>query len=503
VSGPVGEHERWAGAPAVRTGPAAPSWPTERPRRGPQWVAAYGAASTILSALPVIALLPGLWLLARAVAGTRSIATATVRALLAAPAVTLTWLICYAGLTLLIVRLLGLGLRTGHHPVRSRIGWQVWATERLMDSARTLLFPLYSSLLTPFWLRALGATVGRNVEASTVLLLPSMTEVGDGAFLADDTMIASYELGGGWLYIAPAKVGKRAFLGNSGMAAPGRTVPKNGLVAVLSAAPQKAKKGSSWLGSPPVQLRRAVASADQSRTFEPPTRLKVARGLVELCRLVPTVCTAAIGIGVLATLEALAGRLGMVIAGLLSGIVLLAAGAVAGALTTVAKWVLVGRTRAVEYPLWSSFVWRNEVVDVFVELVAAPWFARAATGTSVLNLWLRSLGARIGRGVWCESYWLPEADLIQLGDGATVNRGCVVQTHLFHDRIMRMDTVILGPGSTLGPHGVILPAASIGESATVGPASLVMGGEAVPAHSRWIGNPISAWPSTGAPRAQA
>ena len=72
------------------------------------------------------------------------------------------------------------------------------------------------------------------------------------------------------------------------------------------------------------------------------------------------------------------------------------------------------------------------------------------------------LGARIGRGVWCETYWLPEADLVTLGDGATVNRGCVVQTHLFHDRIMSMDTVTLDAGATLGPHGVILPAARVG-----------------------------------------
>jgi non-ribosomal peptide synthetase-like protein len=214
---------------------------------------------------------------------------------------------------------------------------------------------------------------------------------------------------------------------------------------------------------------------------------------VELCRLIPTVCTVAVGVGVLLSYEALITRFNFVIAALVSGLVLLAAGAVAGGLTSAAKWLLVGRIRAVEYPLWSSFVWRNEVVDTFVEMVAAPWFARAATGTPVLNLWLRSLGAKIGHGVWLETYWLPEADLITVGDGATVNRGCVLQTHLFHDRILRMDTVILADGATLGPHGVILPAASIGRSATVGPASLVMRGESVPPASRWIGNPISSW----------
>ena len=47
----------------------------------------------------------------------------------------------------------------------------------------------------------------------------------------------------------------------------------------------------------------------------------------------------------------------------------------------------------------------------------------------------------------------------------------------------------------MGPHGVILPAASIGADATVGPASLVMRGEHVPAGTRWAGNPIAPWPA--------
>ena len=173
---------------------------------------------------------------------------------------------------------------------------------------------------------------------------------------------------------------------------------------------------------------------------------------------------------------------------------MLAAGVVAMVVSTVAKWLLVGRVRAGEHPLWSSFVWRNELADTFVEMLAVPWGVRAATGTAVLTTWLRSLGARIGRGVWCETHWLPEADLVSLGDGASVNRGCVLQTHLFHDRIMSLDTVTLADGATLGPHGVILPAATIGDSTTVGPSSLVMRGEGVPAHSRWTGNPIAVWP---------
>ena len=492
-----------AGSPAQRVAdPSRTGWPSERPPNAPAWLAVYGLSGVLLSVLPFLALLPGLLVVGGAVAGATGSREAVVTAYAAVPVLTLLGLASLAAITIVLVRLLAIGLREGYHPVRGRIGWQVWATERLLDQARTLLFPVYASLATPMWLRALGARVGRDVEASTVLLLPSMTSVADGAFLADDTMVAGYQLANGWVHIAPAKIGKRAFLGNSGMTAPGRRVPKHGLVAVLSAAPEKSKAGSSWLGSPPVRLRRPPQGSDDERTFAPPLRLKLVRGLVELCRLVPVMVTVAIGVTVLVALQWLIDLVGLAGAAALGGGVLAAAGAVAAAVTTLAKWLVVGRIGAVEHPLWSSFVWRNEVVDTFVEMVAGPWFAWTATGTPAINVWLRSLGARIGHGVWCETYWLPEADLVTLGDGVTVNRGCVLQTHLFHDRIMSMDRVTLEDGATLGPNGVILPAASIGVAATVGPGSLVLRGEAVPRGSRWTGNPIAPW-SGGDPVAHA
>lgn len=493
VFGRVRADQSWAGSPAERVGGIGSGWPAERAPAPTRWLWAYAVSSVALALLPLVAFAVGGLVIAQGIRNAPDLGTAFLGALAwLIPSVIVAGVV-FAGSVVLAVRLLSIGLREGVHPVRSRIGWQAWSIERLLDSSRTVLFPLYSSLFTPVWLRMLGARVGRHVEASTVLLIPSMTRIDDGAFLADDTMVGSYELRGGWLRLGPVRIGKRAFLGNSGMAAPGHRVPRDGLVAVLSAAPAKAKPGSSWLGSPAVRLRRLSAEGDESRTYQPRAGLKLARTLWELGRFVPVVVTCAIGLGVLFSLAALWATIGPVWTLLLSGIVMLAAGAVAAAISTAAKWLIVGPIRAGEQPLWSSFVWRTEVSDTFTEMVAAPWFARAASGTPALAVWLRSLGARIGRGVWCESYWLPEPDLVTLGDGSTVNRGCVVQTHLFHDRIMSMDSVELETGATLGPHSVILPGATLGAHSTVGPASLVMRGETVPVGSRWSGNPIGPW----------
>ncbi|GAB2855834.1 non-ribosomal peptide synthetase [Streptomyces deserti] len=486
VTGQIPTGQRWAGAPAAKLGKAKRPWPKERPGRGRPWRAMYGVTGLALTALPVLAGAAAL-LVARVFITPGAVLTGAALALVPA---TLAFGLVYALLLLIAVRLLSLGLREGTHPAYSRVGWQAWTVTQLMDRARETLFPLYAGLATPVWLRLLGMRIGRGAEVSTVLALPSLTTVGEGAFLADDTLTAPYQLGGGWMRIGRARIGRRAFLGNSGMTAPGRSVPDGGLVGVLSATPKKAKKGTSYLGLPPVRLPRAAAGGDRSRTYEPPARLRWARALVELCRIVPVFCSAGLAVLTVAALCALGGW-----AWPLSGIVLLAAGALAAGVSILAKWLLVGRHRTGEHPLWSAFVWRNELADTFVEVLAVPWLAGSVAGTPLMTAWLRGLGARIGRGVWVESYWLPETDLVTLGDGATVNRGCVLQTHLFHDRILRTDTVVLREGATLGPGGIVLPGSTVGARTTLGPASLVMAAESVPDDTRWLGNPIEAWRS--------
>ncbi|MEV7391177.1 Pls/PosA family non-ribosomal peptide synthetase [Streptomyces sp. NPDC091215] len=480
--------QRWAGAPAVKLGKAKRNWPKQRPQRGTYWRVMYGLTGLGLSALPVLAGAVALLVAGRFVAPGDGLAEALRGASLALVPATLAFGLAYALLILVFVRLLSLRLRVGTQPTHSRIGWQAWTVSQLMDRSRETLFPLYAGLVTPVWLRLLGMRIGRGAEVSTVLALPSLTTVGEGAFLADDTLTAPYELGGGYVRIGRAEIGRRAFLGNSGMTAPGRSVPDGGLVGVLSATPKKAKKGTSYLGLPPVKLPRSAADGDQSRTYEPPARLLWARALVETCRIVPVLCSVALAGLTVAALCALGAW-----APLLSGPVLLGAGAAAGLVSVLAKWLLVGRHRSGEHPLWSSFVWRNELADTFVEVLAVPWLAGSVPGTPLMTAWLRGLGARIGKGVWVESYWLPETDLVTLEDGATVNRGCVLQTHLFHDRILRTDTVVLREGATLGPGGIVLPGSMIGARTTLGPASLVMAAESVPDDTRWLGNPIEAW----------
>lgn len=492
LDGRIPDGETWTGSPARPAGPAARLTRPARhhaPTLWRPWHLAYGLSLTALPLLSLLAAAPALaltWLLVR---GTTTLSGAAAHLLLAAPLLAVLTYFFGALLTAGLVRALGRGITPGLHRADGGVAWRAWLVTRVLDGARAGYFPLYASLATPHWMRLLGARVGKNAEISTVLPLPSLMEVADGAFLADDTLVAPYELRDGWMKLSHVRIGERAFLGNSGIA--GHDVPDHGLIGVLSDAPAHSTPGTSWIGRPAMALPRKSETGDQARTFAPPRKLVRARAAVEACRVVPLVIGTLIAeLLLLAQQRAL--DVGQLPLAALAGVVLLPVASLAACLiTTGAKWLLVGRFTVQERPLWSSFVWRNELFDTFYEMLAVPWGMSAHLGTPVLNWWLRTLGARIGRGVWLDTYWLPETDLITIGDGASVNRGCVLQTHLFHDRIMRMDTVQLAAGASLGPHSIALPATVIGTGASVGAASLVMRGESVPDGTRWAGNPIA------------
>ncbi|MEV7212353.1 Pls/PosA family non-ribosomal peptide synthetase [Kitasatospora cineracea] len=488
---------RYHGAPARPDSAPGEPWPAAGPPRrgGGLWNLAYGLGLLGFTLLPLLAAAPALLLLYPMLDTDRTLGRALLQLLSFSAELTVITLVVYALLLALLIRVLSVPIKPGHHPAHGKVAWCVWAVNRLMDTARRTLFPFYASLFTPVWLRLLGARIGSRVEASTVLALPGQMSVDDGAFLADDTLIAPFEVRGGWLRIGPSHVGRRAFVGNSGTVGADRELPDRALVDVLSDTPAQAAPGSSWFGRPGIELPRTPDQVDEARTYDPPRRLMLARACVELCRLLPVLLTVVLGDLVFGALNEVIDRDGLAAALAVGGIVLAGATLTACLVTTLAKWLLVGRFRSGEHPLWSGFVWRNELYDTFVEELAMPWGGTTLLGTPYLNLWLRSLGAKIGRGAWCETHWLPEADLITIGPGASVNRGTVLQTHLFHDRVMRLAPVKLDQGATLGPNSIVLPGATIGTAASIGAASLAMHGESIPAHTRWIGNPVATWPT--------
>jgi non-ribosomal peptide synthetase-like protein len=86
---------------------------------------------------------------------------------------------------------------------------------------------------------------------------------------------------------------------------------------------------------------------------------------------------------------------------------------------------------------------------------------------------------------------ITEVDCVSIGDHSELNALCGPQTHLFEDRIMKIDHVRIGARVTIGARSTVLYGASVGDDARLGAMTLVMKGENIPANSHWIGAPAT------------
>jgi non-ribosomal peptide synthetase-like protein len=496
VSGRVPAGERWAGSPARRVGVAGERWPkleaAPRPARIERaWNGLYAAGLMIQTALPLLAAAPGLALMFALERGAQSTTASMLAMLVIAPAFALLFIMSLALLIAVGVRLLGRLIEPGWHHGTGRTPWALWLTDRLMAQSRGMLFPLYSSSFTNRWLRICGIPVGPRTEVSTAAGINRLTSFGTASFAADDVSCGTTRSRDGWLDVSTVAIGDRTFLGNGAIMTPGTRVGDDSLIGLMTLAPERSPDGSSWLGSPALELPRRRVNVDPMRTIDPPRPLRWARRLMDIVRILfPTSVAVILGALAYGTVTGIGDRFGVAPMALAVVPVLVGTGILAVLVTVAVKWLLMGRYAPGEHPFFSFYVWRDEIVNACQEQLAGAMLMALLLGTAVMPIYLRMFGARVGRDVWVETLTTTEFDLASFGDGCAVNRNSVVETHLFHDRLMSTGHVHIGAGATLGPSSVTLPETVIGDATVVGGRAIVMRGEELPAGTRWHGAPV-------------
>jgi non-ribosomal peptide synthetase-like protein len=494
VSGEIPAGEHWGGSPAQRLGSAGKDWPAQPPspdRHARFWKVMFALSFTWEGVLVLLALVPGLALLlllgapAPTLGGSLAVLIGEAALLAVISTVTLALLVA------LTLRLVWKFVRPGWHGEGGALGWALWFSGDLQETAGGALFPLYASLYTRGWLRLMGIRVGRRSEISTSTGLNPLVSFGEFSHATDDVAFVGARARGGWLHVEPIEIGDRTFLGPGSVLREGTQLGDDSLLGVLTLAPRKPAAGTSWFGVPALELPRVSEVSDPARTTEPPRRLILARGTMDAIRIfVPNTISLALGLFDLVVLDALGGHFGIPAMIMLCPLLVLWSGLLSAAIAVALKWLVIGRYRTGQHPLWSFFVWRDELVNSAHEQLAGEWLLRLAIGTPLMSLYLRAMGSKVGRGVWCETTAITEFDVVTLEDDCAINRGSCLMTHVFHDRLLRIGPARIGAGATMGPTSAVLPDTTLGTGTCIGGHSVVLRGEALPAGTRWHGAPV-------------
>lgn len=503
----VPQEARWAGSPAAPAEYADPAVETMmradsvRARWKLRHIAAAIAGLAALEVGAIALMVPGIALVWGALL-TWGVLAGLVATLLSGPIFVISVCVFVAVNKRLVLRTAPAGM----HLARSGLGIRKWMVDKLLEFSLLFTNSLYATLYTAPWLRLLGADIGRGAEVSTVAHIdPDMLTLGPDSFVADMAGVGSASFASGRIMFQPTRIGERTFVGNAAVIPAGTDVGDNALIGVASVPPAAGvPDGTSWLGSPAIYLpnRQDSGDYDDELTYTPPPEVVRDRYVIEFFRatLPPTVLGVSFYLYLL-VLSSLAFGRELTVPALVAPLVAMASSLAVIGFCAAVKRHTVGRYTPRVEPLWSKYVRRSEFATGLYESAAVPIGLGMLVGTPFLPMILRWFGASIGKRVWFGTTYLTEFDLVHVGDDATIGTEASLQTHLFEDRVMKMSTITIADGASIGTRAIVLYDTIVGEHASLRPLSLVMKGEELPPQTSWRGIPAEAIRTADTPAA--
>ncbi|MBV9517846.1 MAG: amino acid adenylation domain-containing protein [Hyphomicrobiales bacterium] len=384
-------------------------------------------------------------------------------------------------------------VRPGVHSIHSIFYWRMWLVGLCTAVTLGTLNSLYATFYMRWWYRLMGARIGRGAEISTSLGgRYDLVEIGENCFIADEVMLGEEDVRRGYMMLAPVKIAPRTFVGNSAVVAPGTEIAQGALIGVKSKPPGKGvDAGEIWFGSPPLKFPvRQTFDVGANWTFEPSFARQLGRAVFEaFCLSLPTALYITLGVfaaeylapAVLdADWDALIPQ--FLAAGVLISVMMML-------VVCALKWLLMGVYKPMMRPMWSWFALRSEAIAVAYSTMASRVLLDHLHGTPMLAWCLRLFGAKIGEGTYWATTDITEFDCIDVGDFCAINDNSALQTHLYEDRLMKIGRIKLGRGVTVGAGSTVLYDTRVEDHVRLGPLTVVMKGEGIPANSAWGGAP--------------
>jgi non-ribosomal peptide synthetase-like protein len=147
------------------------------------------------------------------------------------------------------------------------------------------------------------------------------------------------------------------------------------------------------------------------------------------------------------------------------------------ALPILAKWMLIGRWKHQQVRVWSLAYVRFWIVKTLVRRNPLVLFV----GSPLYVLYLRMLGARIGRGVVIFSRHVPVCtDLLTIGDGTVIRKDSFFTCYRAHAGLIQTGSVTIGRDVVVGEATVIDIDTAMGDNSQLGHASSLHAGQAMP-----------------------
>lgn len=149
------------------------------------------------------------------------------------------------------------------------------------------------------------------------------------------------------------------------------------------------------------------------------------------------------------------------------------------------KWLLIGKMKEGDYPLWGSYYFRWWLVKTLQRLLPSQFL----NGTPLYPLFLRLFGAKIAADAQLSNITIGAEDLITIESDASLSSQVVLNNALVEDGVLKLRSIHIGAHAYIGSSAIISGGATIEAYGELQDLSHLKAGEKIKTAEVWFGSP--------------
>ncbi len=121
------------------------------------------------------------------------------------------------------------------------------------------------------------------------------------------------------------------------------------------------------------------------------------------------------------------------------------------AIVVAAKWLVIGKMKEGDYPLWGSYYFRWWFVKTMQRLLPSQFM----NGTPLYPYFLRMFGAKVASDAQLSNIIIGAEDLVTIGSDASLSSQVVLDNAIVEDGLLKLRSIYLGDHCYIGSSAVI------------------------------------------------
>ena len=154
-------------------------------------------------------------------------------------------------------------------------------------------------------------------------------------------------------------------------------------------------------------------------------------------------------------------------------------------MSIAAKWIIIGRFKAGDYPLYGFYFFRWWLVDRLTHIAMPQLLA----GSPLMSLYYRAMGAKIGKRCVIDTHLTSAWDLIRIRDDSSIGNETQLMGSIIEHKTLKLGTIEIGKNCYVGIHSCLGINSGMGNNAHLGDISILNNSERLLAYAHRQGSP--------------